>query len=264
MKKIRLLLEYDGAAYHGWQIQKDETSIQGIVEDRVRRITGEKASVLGASRTDAGVHALGQVAVFRTDSMLDAETIKRALNAVLPQDIRVLDASAVDDSFHPRADAIKKTYFYIVTNQRNSSVFLCRYSWLVPQSLDLNLLTEASRALTGRHDFSSFMGAGSDVKDFVREIYSLTVESLDSVDFMTFPLRGNFLRISIQANGFLRHMVRNIVGTLVEIGMGRIRAEEMKTIFESRDRKLAGRTAPASGLFLERIVYQDPFYSGML
>ena len=255
MKKIKLLLEYDGAAYHGWQVQKDAMSIQGIIEDRVWRVTGEKSSVLGASRTDAGVHALGQVAVFRTESGLDAETIRRALNAVLPQDIRVLDASPVDDSFHPRADAIKKTYFYIVTNQRNSSVFLCRYSWLVPQLLDLAPLTEASWALIGRHDFSAFMGAGSDIKDPVREIYSLEIEKLKGINFMTSCLKGNFIKMSMEADGFLRHMVRNIVGTLIEIGRGRVSAEMMKKILKSLDRKRAGQTAPANGLFLERIEY---------
>jgi tRNA pseudouridine38-40 synthase len=255
MRKIKLLIEYDGTAYHGWQVQADKTTIQGLIEERILKITGEQSSVLGASRTDAGVHALGQVAVFRTESRLDAGTIKRALNAVLPRDIRVLDASEVDDSFHPRADAIKKTYFYIITNQRNSSVFFCRYSWLVPQKLELNSIIEAAQTLTGRYDFSSFMGTGSDVKDFVREIYSLNVEKLGSIDFMTVSLKGNFIKISIEANGFLRHMVRNIVGTLVETGRGRIPAEKMQDILVSHDRRLAGKNAPPNGLFLEKIVY---------
>ena len=255
MKKFRLLIEYDGTAYHGWQLQKDATTVQGIIEDRILKITGERSAILGASRTDAGVHALGQVAVFRTGSGFDAETMKKALNANLPEDIRVLDAAVVDDSFHPRMDAIKKTYFYIVANQRNSSVFLHRYSWLVPQPLDLNSMTEAARTLAGIHDFSSFMGAGSDVKEFVREIYSLNLERLEAVDFLTASLKGNFVRISVEANGFLRHMVRNIVGTLIEIGRGRTHADKMKEILASRDRSCAGQTAPAKGLFLERIVY---------
>ena len=255
MRNIKLLLEYDGTAYQGWQVQKKGETIQGILENRILKITGEHSRVIGASRTDAGVHALGQVAAFRTESSLDAGTIKRALNAVLPQDIRVLDASVVDDSFHPREDAIKKSYFYIITNQRISSAFLFRYTWIVPQPLVLNTMKEASQKLIGRHDFASFMGTGSDVKDTVREIYSLNIERLGSIDFMTSFLIGNFMKISIEANGFLRHMVRNIVGTLVEIGRGRISAERMKDILESRDRRLAGPTAPPHGLFLERIVY---------
>jgi tRNA pseudouridine38-40 synthase len=255
MRKMKLLIEYAGTAYHGWQTQADITTIQGLIEKKILEITGEQSSVLGASRTDAGVHALGQVAVFRTESKLDSGTIKRALNAVLPLDIRVLDVSEVDDSFHPRADAIKKTYFYIITNQGNSSVFFYRYSWLLPQKLELNSIIEAAQALIGRYDFSSFMGTGSDVKDFVREIYSLNVEKLGSIDFMTASLKGNFIKISIEANGFLRHMVRNIVGTLVEVGRGRIPAKKMQDILASRDRRLAGQNAPPNGLFLERIIY---------
>ena len=255
MRKIKLLIEYDGTAYHGWQIQNDETTIQGIVEDRVQRITGTQSGVLGASRTDAGVHALGQVAVFRTESRLDAGTIKKALNAVLPQDIRVLEAAEVDDSFRPGDAAVKKSYFYIIANQMVSSAFLFRYTWTVPQQLDLIKMAEASQSLMGRHDFAAFMGAGSDVQDTIREIYSLSIGRLDKVDFMTACLRGDFIKIRAEANGFLRHMVRNIVGTLVEAGRGRIPASRMTEILQSRNRRLAGQTAPPQGLFLERIVY---------
>jgi tRNA pseudouridine38-40 synthase len=255
MRKIKLLIEYDGTAYHGWQIQNDETTVQGIIADSVQRITGTPSSILGASRTDAGVHALGQVAVFRTEARLDEGTIKKALNAVLPQDIRILEAYEVDDSFHPRNAAVKKSYFYIIVNQRLSSAFLFRYTWTVSQQLDLNAMAEASKALRGRHDFAAFMGAGSDVRDTVREINSLNIERHDRVDFMTGCLRGNFIKIRAEANGFLRHMVRNIVGTLVATGRGRIPADRMQEILQSRDRKLAGQTAPAKGLFLERIVY---------
>lgn len=255
MKKIRLLTEYDGTAYHGWQVQKEGDTVQGIIEDRVLKVTGEQSRVIGASRTDAGVHALGQVAVFRTSSGLNPGTIRKALNAVLPQDIRILDASMVEDSFHPRDDAVKKNYFYIIANQRISSAFLFKYAWIVPQKLDLKNMASAAQVLTGRHDFSAFMGAGSDIKDPVREIYLLHIERLETVDFMTASLRGNFIKISIEANGFLRHMVRNIVGTLVEIGRARIPSDKMKEILDSRDRKQAGQTAPAHGLFLEKIEY---------
>jgi tRNA pseudouridine38-40 synthase len=255
MRKIKLLIEYDGTAYHGWQRQNEETTIQGIVEDSVWRITGTPSSVLGASRTDAGVHALGQVAVFRTESRLDAGTIKKALNAVLPQDIRVIEAVEVDDSFHPGDAAVKKSYFYIIANERVSSAFLFRYAWTVPQELDLNAMAEASETFIGRRDFAAFMGAGSDVRGTVRKIYSLSIERLDRVYFMTGCLKGDFIKIRAEANGFLRHMVRNIVGTLVETGRGRIPADRMTEILQSRDRRLAGQTAPAKGLFLERIVY---------
>jgi tRNA pseudouridine38-40 synthase len=255
MRKIRLLIEYDGTAYHGWQVQKDKITIQGILEDRVLKVTGEKSGVLGASRTDAGVHSLAQVATFRTKSRLDAGTIKKALNAVLPQDIRILDSSLVEDSFNPRHDAVKKSYFYLIANQRISSAFLFRYTWIVPQALDMSAMEKASRALAGRHDFSSFMGAGSDIKEAVREIYSINIERLEKIDFMTAGIKGNFIKIIMEANGFLRHMVRNIAGTLIEIGRGSISYGRIGDILESLDRKQAGQTAPPNGLFLEKIYY---------
>jgi len=255
MKKIRLLLEYEGTVYHGWQMQKRHTTIQSVLEEKILNITGKQSRITGASRTDAGVHALGQVATFRTESRLDAATIGRALNAVLPQDIRVIESSEVDASFHPRNDALGKRYFYTITNQHKSSVFLYRYAWLVPQKLSVESMKEAASALLGRHDFSAFMGTGSDIKDPIREMYALDVDKLECIDFMTAHLTGNFLRITMEANGFLRHMVRNIAGTLVEIGRGRVKPDSMREILKSRDRRLAGQTAPAHGLFLERIMY---------
>lgn len=255
MKKIKLLIEYDGTAYHGWQIQKSKPTIQSILEGHILRITGVKSKVIGASRTDAGVHALGQVAVFSTPSMLEPETIGKALNATLPYDIRIRKVSEVNDAFHPRFDACKKSYFYIIANQRVSSAFLYRYTWIVQQPLERAFMKKAAHTIIGTHDFSSFQGARSSVKTPVREVFSLSIEDLKSIDFMTARLKGNFLKIRIEANGFLRHMVRNIVGTLVEIGRGRISSHEMKNILESYNRRLAGPTAPAHGLFLEKIMY---------
>jgi tRNA pseudouridine38-40 synthase len=255
MKKFKLLLEYDGTAYQGWQVQENRLTIQGVIEDRIFKITGEQSRVIGASRTDAGVHALGQVAAFRTESRFDPETIKKALNALLPQDIRVLDTSEVDDSFNPRDSAVKKSYFYIIANQRESSAFLYRYTWIIQQPLELKSMVEAAQVLIGEHDFSSFRGTGSSTKNPVREVFSLSIERFEKLDFMTASLDGKFIKLRIEANGFLRHMVRNIVGTLVEIGRGRFTADRIKEILESHDRKLAGPTAPARGLSLERIVY---------
>jgi tRNA pseudouridine38-40 synthase len=255
MKKFKLLLEYDGTAYQGWQVQENRLTIQGVIEDSIFKITGEQSRVIGVSRTDAGVHALGQVAAFRTESRFDPETIKKALNALLPQDIRVLDASEVDNSFNPRDSAVKKSYFYIIANQRESSAFLYRYAWLVQQQLNLKSMIDAAQVLIGEHDFSSFMGTDSSIRNPVREIFSLSIDRFEKIDFMTASLSGKFVKIRIEADGFLRHMVRNIVGTLVEIGRGRFTADRQKEILESHDRKLAGPTAPARGLFLERIEY---------
>lgn len=255
MRKIKLLLEYDGTAYHGWQIQKEGLTIQGIIEERIFNITDSHSRVIGASRTDAGVHALGQVATFRTESKLDSEIIKKALNALLPEDIRVLDVSEVDNSFHPRNDVRRKSYFYIISNQKKPSAFVHKYAWTVRQFLDFKSMGNASHILMGRYDFSSFMGAGSDIKDPVREIFSLDIEKLEEMNCMTACITGEFIRIRIDADGFLKHMARNIVGTLVEIGRGRIPPHHMEEILESRDRRLAGPTAPAHGLFLEKIEY---------
>jgi tRNA pseudouridine38-40 synthase len=255
MKKIKLLIEYDGTAYHGWQIQKSRPTIQNILEEHILKVTGENSKVTGASRTDAGVHALNQVAAFKTHSMLEPEIIQKALNATLPYDIRISKASEVNDEFHPRYDARKKSYFYIIANERVSSAFLYRYTWIVQQTLNRAFMKKAAPILIGTHDFSSFQGARSNVKNPVREVFSLNIEDLRGIDFMSARLKGNFLKIRIEANGFLRHMVRNIVGTLVEVGRGRILSHETQNILESRDRRRAGPTAPAQGLFLEKIIY---------
>jgi tRNA pseudouridine38-40 synthase len=256
MRKIKLIIEYDGTAYRGWQIQKKEfMTVQGIIEDRIFRLTGEKAKVVGASRTDAGVHAFGQVAAFRTESRLDTETIKGALNALLPQDIRIINVFEVEDSFHPRYSAVRKRYFYVIANQRESSAFLYKYTWIVQQPLQLKSMIKEAKMLIGTHDFSSFMGSGSSIKDPFREVFSLSIKKFNQIDFMTVRIKGEFIKISIEANGFLRHMVRNIIGTLVEIGKGNFYENSMKEILAACNRRLAGPTAPPNGLFLERVVY---------
>jgi tRNA pseudouridine38-40 synthase len=255
MRKVKLLVEYDGTDFHGWQTQRNKPTIQTTLEEALLRITGKNSNVIGASRTDAGVHAFGQVAAFRTHSSLEAETIQKALNALLPYDIRILEVTDVNDAFHPRYDAIKKSYLYIIANQRSSSAFLFRYTWTVQYKLKRALMKEAAQVLVGTHDFSAFQGAGSGIKDPERKIFSCSIKELKSLYFMTTRFNGNFIQIRIEANGFLRHMVRNIVGTLVEIGRGRMSSEQMRDILESRDRRQAGPTAPANGLFLEKIVY---------
>jgi tRNA pseudouridine38-40 synthase len=256
MRKIKLIIEYDGTGYHGWQIQRNELTVQGIIEDSIRKITGEQTKVMGASRTDSGVHALGQIAAFRTNFAHEPETIKRALNALLPADIRILDASAVNDAFQPRDDARRKRYFYIIANQSNASAFLYRYAWLIRQPLDLKPMRTAGTVLLGTHDFSSFMGTGSGIKTPVRTLFCLEIKRSKKLVFMTGEIGGNFIRITIEADGFLRHMVRNIVGTLAEIGRGKFPAKRMKEILMLQDRKYAGPTAPGDGLFLDRITYE--------
>jgi tRNA pseudouridine38-40 synthase len=255
MRKIKLILQYDGGRYSGWQAQENAVTIQGLLEDALWRITGGAERVEAAGRTDAGVHALGQAAVFTTSSGLDAAVFKRALNAVLPPDIRVAEALEAAPDFHPRYDAKKKRYFYLIANHAVLSPFAARYSWHVRRPLDAAGMREAASHLTGRHDFKSFCAAGSSVKTTVREVSLLEVRRTDGVEFLGICLQGDFIRITVEADGFLRHMVRNIAGTLVEAGSGAISPDKMSEILSSRDRNAAGPTAPGRGLFLERVEY---------
>lgn len=255
MRHVKLLLEYDGSNYQGWQSQTSGKTVQDILYKRIISVTGGQIRLTAASRTDAGVHALGQVAAFSTDSALSLEVMKRAFNARLPQDIRVLSIEETDGLFDPRFDALKKRYTYLMSMARNESAFLHKYRWQIKGSLDLDAMREAASLMTGEHDFSSLRGAGCSAKTTVRHIHSLEIRSLDAMEFMTVLMPGNSIKISIEANAFLRHMVRNIVGTLAEVGKGRIAVKDVSAILDARDRRKAGPTAPASGLFLERVYY---------
>jgi tRNA pseudouridine38-40 synthase len=255
MRAIKLLLEYDGTSYQGWQSQRSGSTIQDIISSTIGSITGERIRLIAASRTDAGVHAMGQVAAFSTGSDLPADVLKRALNANLPLDIRVLSADETHPTFHPRYDATKKKYFYIIRLSIDGSAFFSRYTWHVRTALDTDAMHTAAEHLSGEHDFSAFRGAGCSAKTTVRTISTIRVSALDSLDFMTISILGSYIKITIEANAFLRHMVRNIVGTLVEVGRGRISAGDIPDILASRDRTKAGPTSPASGLFLEKVFY---------
>jgi tRNA pseudouridine38-40 synthase len=257
MRNIKLLIQYDGTGYHGWQSQKQgESTVQSVLEECIVRLTG-KGGLKGAGRTDSGVHALGQVALFRTSSELPVSKIKRALNAMLPEDIRILSVEQANEHFHPRFGAVSKSYLYLIANMDTVSPFLGRYLWKVPRKLDFKAMKAAAEGMVGRHDFKAFMGAGSGVKDTTREITALTVKSSSSVNFLGFKLSGRFIKIEVDGDGFLRHMVRNIVGTLVEIGKGKVETGSIKDILASGDRKLAGPTAPARGLFLVKVEYES-------
>ncbi len=245
MKNIKLVIEYDGTNYHGWQIQKKKKTIQGIIELQLKRITGEDIKLIASGRTDAGVHALGQVANFKTNSDLEPSVIRKALNSLLPEDIYIKNAEYVSLDFHARYKAKSKVYEYRILNREEPDIFNRRYHWHVIPELDIEKMKQALSLLIGTHDFSSFMSSKSSTKNPVR-----TVMRADLIEG-----KDGYLRIIMEANGFLKHMVRNIVGTVVQLGYGKINLNDFKEIFSSKDRRMAGKKAPAKGLFLVEVKY---------
>ncbi len=260
-RSLKLTLQYEGTAYIGWQRQAHGTSIQGLVEEAVGRLEGRAVTVIGAGRTDAGVHAVGQVASAAVELSLETPAILRALNATLPPDVRVVAVEEAPEGFHARYHARAKHYRYRVLNGEVATPFERRYAWHVRHPLDVDAMIVAARALVGRHDFAAFRAAGGAVRSTVRTIMDAHV-SREGVPWpgpgaaWAVPeVVGQTIRLDISADGFLRHMARAIVGTLVEIGLGRLDAPAIARILASRDRDAAGPTAPAQGLFLMQVEY---------
>jgi tRNA pseudouridine38-40 synthase len=249
LRILKLTVQYDGTDYVGWQRQAEGTSIQGLLEEALSRIDGTRVTVHGAGRTDAGVHAMGQVASARIASTLGADTLRRALNAVLPPDIRVTSVEDAAGDFHARFSARGKLYEYRIVNGPFVSPFLHRYAWHILQPLDLGAMRVASAALVGRHDFAAFQAAGSAAATTERTVHRITWQEGSGPD------RPHLFQV--EGDGFLRHMVRAIVGTLVDVGLGRWPPGVAAEILASRDRTRAGPTAPAKGLFLVRVLYGD-------
>jgi tRNA pseudouridine38-40 synthase len=247
VRNLKLTLQYDGTNYVGWQRQASGASIQGLIEDALAPIEGGPVTVHGAGRTDAGVHALGQVASVSLNSPLDTATLCRALNAVLPDDVRVVAVDEMSAAFHARFSATGKTYEYRIVNAPLISAFVYKYAWHVAQALDVHAMRTAAEPLVGRHDFAAFQAAGSSVHSTERTVEAIQWDTGTGFD--------KPLVIRITGDGFLRHMVRNIVGTLVEVGSGRWQETTVGGILESRDRARAGPTAPAHGLFLAAVRY---------
>lgn len=245
MRHLRLVVQYDGTEYAGFQVQPDCPTVQGALEQALGRLLGETIRVTGASRTDAGVHACGQVVTFTTENVIPLERVVPALNAALPQSVAAICADEVAPDFHPRFRARHKQYLYRLLNRALPSPFIGRYAWHVPLALDVEAMQEAAGHLVGEHDFAAFCAAGGSAKTTVRELTELTVRRNDEI-----------IEISVCGNAFLYMMVRIIVGTLVQVGLGRLEAERVREILESRDRNEAGPTAPPQGLTLMRIEYQ--------
>lgn len=242
-----MTLEYDGTRYAGWQRQKCESTIQAEIEHVLSLVTRQSVTVAGSGRTDAGVHALGQVASFRCRTRLSPESLQRAMNSLLPEDIVVRDCCEADDDFHARFAAVSKTYHYFLRNHPVPSAIERNHCWHIQKPLDMAAMRQAIGCLVGTFDFSAFEGAGSPRAHSIRTLYRAHIE--DHGD-------GRWA-IIVEGNGFLRHMVRNIVGTLVRIGMGKMPADQMLRILASADRRQAGATAPARGLFLMEVRYSD-------
>ena len=243
-RRMQLVLGYHGARYHGWQIQPNVITVQGTLEAALSKMANEAIRAHASGRTDAGVHALGQVAHFDTTSAITAASWLRGLNSLLPGDVVVKRVREVSADFHARYSARRKTYAYVVHNHPLRPVFHMSDVWRIPQRLNLAAMQTAAQALIGRHDFSAFRAAGCSAKSPVRTLMRLTVKR-----------RGKRIVFLLTADGFLQHMARNIVGTLVMVGRGQIEAEAMAEILASLQRSMAGATAPPQGLYLVRVMY---------
>jgi tRNA pseudouridine38-40 synthase len=248
MRVFKLVLAYDGSNYSGWQVQPGRTTLQGTLEEALARITGQHTRVTGSGRTDAGVHALAQVASFRSETELTTDVLHKALNAELPRDMAVISVAEAAADFHARASATRKRYRYQLDDRPIRDVFARHYAWHCRHRLDAEAMQRAAESLVGRHDFSSFETSGSARRSSVRTVFEISVRR-------TAAERPGGISLEIEADGFLYNMVRTIVGTLVEVGRG-VRGEPWTAeVLAARDRKAAGQTAPACGLFLLRVDY---------
>jgi tRNA pseudouridine38-40 synthase len=247
-RTFKLTIAYDGTDFIGWQRQATGTSIQGLLEDAFSELDGRPVAVTGAGRTDAGVHAQGQVAAVTLDRDIDASSVIRAINIRLPPTVRILEASLAPDGFHPRFDACLKTYRYRIWNAEVMSPFERSFAWHLPMKLDVASMAQAAATLCGTHDFAAFQGTGSDTQTTVRTVLRSSVERQPGAPLVVYDAHGE---------GFLRHMIRNVVGTLVEIGRGRHPPSWLGEVLASRERTSAGPTAPAHGLFLMGVSYES-------
>ena len=243
--RIRLTVEYDGTAYVGWQRQKNGLSVQQALEEAFEKASGERAAITGAGRTDAGVHALAQVAHLDTACTIPPEKISYAMNTFLPPDIRVKRSERADDRFHARFDARGKTYRYTIYNAPHPSAIYRNLSCHISNELDIEAMRTAAAHLVGEHDFAAFCAAGSEVKNTVRIIHSLTITGAEP-----------FIHIDVTGSGFLYHMVRIIAGTLIDVGLRRIPPERVQEILDGKDRNAASPTAPAQGLTMVSVYYE--------
>jgi tRNA pseudouridine38-40 synthase len=250
---FKLTIQYDGTDFHGWQMQGEQRTVQGELTQALSLIDGRPVVVHGSGRTDAGVHAEGQVANVHLQKQITPEKLRAAVNGNVGTDVRALAVQLVDDEFHARYSALEKTYIYRIVNGPVISPFWLRYAHHEARSLDLETMKRTAKLFLGQHDWTSFSAAQSDVKDRVR-----TITRLEIVDHWDERALGRMIEISVSADGFLRYMVRSIVGTLLEFGRGEIDQGTVASALSTSNRHLAGDTAPAKGLTLREVFYGDP------
>jgi tRNA pseudouridine38-40 synthase len=244
VKNFKITIEYDGGRYSGWQRQTLDPTIQEEIEKALKTITGQKISVIGSGRTDAGVHAHAQVANFKCDTKLNTQDFWGAINSLTPDDIVITGCEEVDDTFHARYSVKSKVYIYRLINRPKPVALYRQYAWHIRKELNLEAMRTAITHLIGTHDFKAFEGVGSPRSHTTRCVLGASLSK-----------EAQYLVFEIEADGFLRFMVRNIVGTLVEVGLGKLTPDDFKRILESKDRSQAGATAPAHGLFLKNVKY---------
>jgi len=245
MRNIKLIIEYDGTKYHGWQKQPNGITIQQVLEQTILKITNENINITGSGRTDAGVHAIGQVANFKTNSRISEENFQKAINTLLPYDIVIVSAKEVDADFHSQYNALSKTYLYKTINRPYRSALLKQRAWYMPYSLDLKNMATAAKHLIGKHDFKIFAKSGSNIKTTTREVYETDFEHS----------KDGIIEFTIRSNGFLKGMVRLIMGTLVNVGKGNLTEYEFKLMINNGTKNKYIKSAPAHGLYLAKVTY---------
>ena len=245
MRNIKLTIEYDGKDFNGWQKQPTKLNIQGEIERAIEQITGEKVDLIASGRTDAGVHSLGQIANFKTESKLQIEKFPVALNSKLKKSIRIQNAEEVEENFHSRYSCKQKTYRYIINNSKEGSAIYRNLEYHMPIKLDVKSMEKAIKYFEGEHDFKGFKASGTSSKNSVRKIYKAEIKK-----------DGDRILIELTGSGFLYNMVRIIAGTIVEVGLGKIKPEDIPNIIESKDRTKAGKTLPPYALYLVKVEYK--------
>jgi len=244
-KNFKIIIEYDGTEFSGWQKQKDQTTVQGEIEKALTQILNQDIKIFGSGRTDAGVHAFGQVANFHADTGIKTGSLKKGLNSLIKRPIVIKQCDIVDDNFHARYSAVSKEYHYVILNRQDPCIIGRLYQWHIRNPLDVMAMQHCCRVITGRFDFKSFENTGSPRSSSVRDVFSANINKLDDNRFV----------FKICASGFLKYMVRNLMGTIVLAGVNKICVDEFKKIFKAKDRSKAGSTAPAHGLFLKKVNY---------